>query len=64
MVLDGSPAVIAAFRANHPDCKAEIVETYFAQFETDERLAPGGTMFMCSIRPKYWNDIISTIELI
>lgn len=37
VVLDGSPAVIAAFRTSHPDCKAEIVETYFEQFETDER---------------------------
>lgn len=36
-VLDGSPAVIATFRASYPDCKAEIVETYFEQFETDER---------------------------
>ncbi len=36
-VIDGSPAVIAAFRGNYPDCKADIVETYFEQFETDER---------------------------
>ena len=36
VVLEGSPAVIRNFRANHPDCKAEIVETYFENFATEE----------------------------
>jgi 2-polyprenyl-3-methyl-5-hydroxy-6-metoxy-1,4-benzoquinol methylase len=36
-VLEGSPAVIADFRKKAPDCRAEIVETYFERFESDER---------------------------
>lgn len=37
VVLEGSPAVIGNFREKHPDCRAEIVETYFEEFSTDER---------------------------
>ena len=37
VVLEGSPAVIRNFRDKYPDCRAEIVETYFENFETDER---------------------------
>lgn len=37
VVLEGSPAVIRNFRDKHPECRAEIVETYFENFETDER---------------------------
>lgn len=37
VVLEGSPAVIGNFRAKHTDCTAEIVETYFEQYSTDER---------------------------
>lgn len=37
VVLEGSPAVIANFRDKHPDCCAEIVETWFENFATDER---------------------------
>lgn len=37
VVLEGSPAVIAHFRASHPDCTAEIREGYFEDFDTDER---------------------------
>ncbi|KQV13861.1 SAM-dependent methyltransferase [Pseudomonas sp. Root329] len=37
VVLEGSPAVIQNFRDKHPDCKAEIVETWFERFDTDER---------------------------
>ena len=37
LVLDGSRAVIDNFRANNPDCSAEIVETYFETFDTEER---------------------------
>lgn len=37
VVLEGSPAVIRHFRDKHPDCRAEIVETWFENFDTDER---------------------------
>ena len=37
VVLEGSPAVIGIFRDKHPDCRAEIVETWFESFATDER---------------------------
>lgn len=37
MVIDASPAVIANFRLNYPESKAEIVESYFETFETEER---------------------------
>jgi SAM-dependent methyltransferase len=36
-VLDGSPAVIENFKKNYPDCKAKIIETYFENFDTDEK---------------------------
>jgi 2-polyprenyl-3-methyl-5-hydroxy-6-metoxy-1,4-benzoquinol methylase len=36
VVLDGSGAVIAKFRKENPNSKAELIETYFEQFETDE----------------------------
>lgn len=37
VVLEASPAVIDNFRKMYPDCDAEIVETYFEEFETEER---------------------------
>jgi trans-aconitate methyltransferase len=37
VILDGSAAVIDNFRAKHPGCRAEIIETYFENFSTDER---------------------------
>ena len=37
VVIDASPAVIANFRQRFPDSKAEIIESYFESFETDER---------------------------
>jgi len=37
VVIDASPAVIANFRHNHPESRAEIVECYFENFDTDER---------------------------
>lgn len=37
LVLDGSPSVIAQFRQQYPDCSAEVIETYFENFETEER---------------------------
>ena len=37
VVLEGSPAVIANFRKTSPDCRAEIIETYFETFESNER---------------------------
>lgn len=37
VVLEGSPAVISNFRDKHPDCRADIVETWFENFVTDER---------------------------
>lgn len=37
VVLEGSGAVIGNFKARFPQCGAEIVETYFEQFETKER---------------------------
>ena len=37
VVLEGSPAVIQNFRETHTECPAEIVETYFEEFYTDER---------------------------
>ncbi|CAG4910331.1 class I SAM-dependent methyltransferase [Paraburkholderia gardini] len=37
VVLEGSPAVIRNFRDRHPDCRAQIVETYFEEFSTEER---------------------------
>ena len=37
VVLEGSPAVIAHFRKNAPDCRAEVIETYFEEFTSAER---------------------------
>src|SRR5215510_9433495 len=37
VVLEGSPAVIANFRETSPDCRAEIIETYFERFDGQER---------------------------
>jgi 2-polyprenyl-3-methyl-5-hydroxy-6-metoxy-1,4-benzoquinol methylase len=37
VVLDGSAAIIKNFQTKYPDCKAEIVETYFEEFETNEK---------------------------
>lgn len=37
VVLEGSPAVIQNFRDKHNECTAEIVETYFENYSTDER---------------------------
>jgi 2-polyprenyl-3-methyl-5-hydroxy-6-metoxy-1,4-benzoquinol methylase len=37
LVLDASPAVIENFRKRFPDCPAEIVETYFENFVSDEK---------------------------
>lgn len=37
VVLEGSPAVIANFRNKHPDCTAQIIETWFETFSTQER---------------------------
>jgi SAM-dependent methyltransferase len=36
IVLDASPVVIDNFIKNYPDCTAQIVETYFENFDTDE----------------------------
>ena len=37
VVLEGSPAVIGNFQDKHPGCRAEIVETWFENFATEER---------------------------
>ena len=37
IVLDGSKAVIENFTQKYPNCKAKIIETYFEEFDTDER---------------------------
>lgn len=37
VVLEGSPAVIQNFKAQSPECSAQIVETYFEVFDTEER---------------------------
>lgn len=37
VVLDGSQAVIENFRKRYPDCQAEIVETFFEDYQTEER---------------------------
>jgi 2-polyprenyl-3-methyl-5-hydroxy-6-metoxy-1,4-benzoquinol methylase len=37
VVLEGSPAVIRNFREKYPECRAQIVETYFETFSTDEK---------------------------
>ena len=37
VVLDGSKAVIENFNKKYPDCKAEIIETYFEEFSSEEK---------------------------
>jgi 2-polyprenyl-3-methyl-5-hydroxy-6-metoxy-1,4-benzoquinol methylase len=37
VVIDASPAVIANFKKTYPDSKAEVIESYFEDFNTDER---------------------------
>jgi 2-polyprenyl-3-methyl-5-hydroxy-6-metoxy-1,4-benzoquinol methylase len=37
VVLEGSPAVIQNFRLRFPDNRSEVIETYFEEFDTDER---------------------------
>jgi 2-polyprenyl-3-methyl-5-hydroxy-6-metoxy-1,4-benzoquinol methylase len=37
IVLEGSSAVIQNFRVAFPECRAEIVETYFEKFATTEK---------------------------
>lgn len=37
VVLEGSSAVIENFSDKHPECRAEIVETWFESFATEER---------------------------
>jgi trans-aconitate methyltransferase len=37
VVLDGSPAVIDNFKERYPDCKAQIIETYFETFDSEEK---------------------------
>lgn len=37
VVLEGSPAVIRNFHQKYPECRAQIIETYFEAFSTDER---------------------------
>ncbi|WP_071467513.1 class I SAM-dependent methyltransferase [Polynucleobacter asymbioticus] len=37
VVLEGSSAIIQNFKNRFPECDAQIVETYFETFDTDER---------------------------
>lgn len=37
VILEGSPAVVANFRKHTPAFRAEIVETYFEEYETKEK---------------------------
>lgn len=37
IVLDASKAVIDNFKTLYPDCKAEIIETYFEEYQTAEK---------------------------
>lgn len=37
VVLEGSPAVIRNFHERHPECRAQIVETYFEAFSTERK---------------------------
>lgn len=37
VVLEGSPAVIQHFRENYVTCRAEIIQTWFETFATEER---------------------------
>lgn len=36
-ILEGSSAVIDNYRKKFPDCKVEIIQTYFENFESDEK---------------------------
>ncbi|MGB7483603.1 class I SAM-dependent methyltransferase [Castellaniella ginsengisoli] len=37
VVIDASPAVIANFRKRYPDSHIEVIESYFENFDTEER---------------------------
>jgi 2-polyprenyl-3-methyl-5-hydroxy-6-metoxy-1,4-benzoquinol methylase len=37
VVLEGSPAVIRNFQEKHPECRAQIVHTYFEEFSTGRK---------------------------
>lgn len=37
VVLEGSPAVIQNFKLKFPDNRSEVIETYFEEFDTDEK---------------------------
>lgn len=37
VVVDGSESVIEQFRQQYPDCKATVVQSYFEEFEAEER---------------------------
>lgn len=37
VALEGSPAVIQNFKDNFPGCDAQIIETYFEEFHTEEK---------------------------
>jgi SAM-dependent methyltransferase len=37
VVLEGSPAVVQNFKKRFPKCNAQIVETYFEEFNTEEK---------------------------
>lgn len=37
VVLEGSPAVIRNFKEKQPECRAQIVQTYFEEFSTERR---------------------------
>jgi trans-aconitate methyltransferase len=37
VVLEGSPAVIENFKLRFPDNRSEVIETYFEEFDTNER---------------------------
>jgi 2-polyprenyl-3-methyl-5-hydroxy-6-metoxy-1,4-benzoquinol methylase len=37
VVLEGSPAVIRNFKLKFPENRSEVIETYFEEFDTDEK---------------------------
>lgn len=37
VVLEGSPAIIQNFKEKFPECDAQIIETYFEEFYTEEK---------------------------
>lgn len=37
VVLEGSPAVIRNFQDKHPDCRVQIVQTYFEEFSSERK---------------------------